>query len=189
MSPGFVPADRAMRAVQVGIGLGSSRSGRVKWCHEKRCLVTIAARRCGPSPARDRTACRKFDDKGVRGKQKLRCAGLGLKLASLQSFELTLPAHGKSNQHMGRRATLPANIRNLRSFIERAVAVPPRSDKFAGARTAHLANAQCVAFSPPSWLSIIGTFKMQICILRVPFPRLGAGQKRHMRRFWGIPVA
>jgi hypothetical protein len=58
------PAGRAMRAVQVGTGFGSSRSGRVKWCHEKRCLVTIAAARSAPSRARARTACGKFDDKG-----------------------------------------------------------------------------------------------------------------------------
>jgi hypothetical protein len=41
-------AGRAMHAAQVGTGFGSSRWGRVKGCHEKRCLVTIAAMRSAP---------------------------------------------------------------------------------------------------------------------------------------------
>jgi hypothetical protein len=41
-------AARVMHAVQVGACFGSSRSGRVKWCHEKRCLVTIARAHSAP---------------------------------------------------------------------------------------------------------------------------------------------
>jgi hypothetical protein len=62
ISPNFGAAGRAMHAAQVEAGFGSSRSGRVKCCHEKRCLVTIVMPAFRTSQVRPRTACRIFDD-------------------------------------------------------------------------------------------------------------------------------
>jgi hypothetical protein len=61
-------AGRAMRAAQAGTGFGSSRSGRVKWCHEMRCLVTIATVRSAPRKSGPGQRAENSMIRGVRGK-------------------------------------------------------------------------------------------------------------------------
>jgi hypothetical protein len=94
-------AARAMHAAQVGSGFGSPRSARVKCCHEKRCLVTIAR---SPSAPRKSGTGQRAEKSMIKGCGEIRKATHVSHLGNVPSSWLKLPGRYCSRVSEGARA-------------------------------------------------------------------------------------